>query len=160
MQFLSCEDNNLSSLDVSNGIKLFEISCESNNLTSLDISSNTELAMFNCDSNPGENGIFRVTAPWIDKGAIPQYFATGSWQYDGRTVTIEYVRSGVNGVGQNIYCLAPFFRSFRAKSCSRSRMCRSFQTGISLSVGIFLRTDFSGNTPKTKNHSFEWLNFA
>ena len=91
LQFLYCEDNNLSSLDVSNGIELFEICCQSNNLASLDLSHNTKLAKFNCHYNPGTNGIFRVTAPWIDNGTIPQYFTTGSWQYDGRTVTIEYI---------------------------------------------------------------------
>ena len=48
---LHCSDNPLTSLDVSNNIALEEILCENNQLTSLDISNNTALRSLYCNNN-------------------------------------------------------------------------------------------------------------
>ncbi|MBO4579439.1 MAG: S-layer homology domain-containing protein [Clostridiales bacterium] len=46
-----CENNNLTSLDVSQNVNLEYLFCESNQLTSLDVSKNTALKDLNCSSN-------------------------------------------------------------------------------------------------------------
>jgi Leucine-rich repeat (LRR) protein len=46
-----CRDNNLTSIDVSNNPNLTQLHCSGNNLTSLDVSNNTELKYFGCGSN-------------------------------------------------------------------------------------------------------------
>jgi len=48
---LSCFNNKLSSLDVSQAIQLKSFQCFQNNLTNLDISSNTQLTFLNCQNN-------------------------------------------------------------------------------------------------------------
>lgn len=48
---LSCEKNKLTSLDLSNNIKLIKVSCNNNMLTRLDISKNTKLETLYCYSN-------------------------------------------------------------------------------------------------------------
>jgi Leucine-rich repeat (LRR) protein len=48
---LSCEHNQLTSLDVSNNTELTELSCGNNRLTSLDISNNTALTRLDYESN-------------------------------------------------------------------------------------------------------------
>jgi Leucine-rich repeat (LRR) protein len=48
---LSCQSNQLTSLDVSNNPVLKELSCFNNKLTSLDISNNTALRELQCDNN-------------------------------------------------------------------------------------------------------------
>ncbi len=40
--------------------------------------------------NPGNGSVFPVTA-WFDNNSIPpRYFTTGSWNYNGKTVRIDY----------------------------------------------------------------------
>jgi Leucine-rich repeat (LRR) protein len=52
LTFLRCNDCSLySSLDVSNNTALTELRCNDNNLTSLDVSNNTALISLNCDEN-------------------------------------------------------------------------------------------------------------
>lgn len=48
---LSCEDNNLSSLDVSRNVALQRLECGGNNLSSLDVSQNINLTMLACNRN-------------------------------------------------------------------------------------------------------------
>ena len=48
---LNCDDNNLSSLDVSNNTALTDLCCDYNNLSSLDVSNNTALATLSCVEN-------------------------------------------------------------------------------------------------------------
>lgn len=48
---LSCEKNKLTSLDLSNNVKLIKLSCNNNMLTRLDISKNTKLETLYCYSN-------------------------------------------------------------------------------------------------------------
>ena len=48
---LSCRDNQLTSLDVSNNTALTYLNCGDNQLTSLDVSNNTALTYLRCDSN-------------------------------------------------------------------------------------------------------------
>ena len=51
LETLFCNNNNLSTLDVSNNLNLVSLVCGSNNLTSLDVSSNTDLETFDCSEN-------------------------------------------------------------------------------------------------------------
>lgn len=51
LTYLSCSNNNLTSLDLSKNTKLETLSCYSNQLTSLDLSKNTELETLDCGSN-------------------------------------------------------------------------------------------------------------
>ncbi len=91
---LHCGWNQLSSLDVSNNTALKELVCHSNRLTSLDISNNTALRSLACENNPGDGTVFPVTA-WFDNNTVPsEYFTTGSWDYDGATITIDYRKAG------------------------------------------------------------------
>ena len=48
---LDCNNNQLTSLDVSNNTSLIDLKCSSNQLTSLDISNNTALGYLNCEEN-------------------------------------------------------------------------------------------------------------
>ena len=51
LEFLHCEDNQLSSLDISKNSELKILDCYNNQLTSLDISKNTELLSLDCKKN-------------------------------------------------------------------------------------------------------------
>ena len=51
LTFLDCSSNQLSSLEVSNNKKLEKLYCRSNQLTSLDISNNKELEILWCNNN-------------------------------------------------------------------------------------------------------------
>ena len=51
LMWLYCEDNQLTSLDVSNNAGLWEFDCSGNQLTSLDVSNNTSLESLFCSGN-------------------------------------------------------------------------------------------------------------
>ena len=51
LSFLYCSNNNLTTLDVSNNTSLTGLWCEGNNLTTLDVSNNTVLESLDCGSN-------------------------------------------------------------------------------------------------------------
>ncbi|MFA9389062.1 MAG: BACON domain-containing protein [Prolixibacteraceae bacterium] len=51
LTYLDCGSNNITSLDVSNNTLINELYCQSNELTSLDISTNIALTKFDCGSN-------------------------------------------------------------------------------------------------------------
>ena len=87
--WLYCGRNQLVSLDVSKNRALYDLSCSSNQLTSLDVSNHPALGSLFCSGNPGNGSIFPVTA-WFDDNSIPSGFSTGSWEYDGNTITITY----------------------------------------------------------------------
>ena len=90
LKYLYCDSNNLATLDISNNTALEYLYCNSNNLTALDISNNTALKFLYCTNNPGDGNIFPVDT-WFDDDSIPtDYFTTGSWNYQGNTVTISY----------------------------------------------------------------------
>ncbi len=88
---LACAINRLTSLDVSKNTALELLSCGKNQLTSLDVSKNTALTELECSINPGDGSVFPVTA-WFDNNSIPNAdrFTTGSWEYNGKTVRIDY----------------------------------------------------------------------
>ncbi len=88
---LYCGWNELTTLDVSKNTALTELDCRHNRLTSLDISKNTKLTKLFCTWNAGDGSVFPVTA-WFDNNNIPnpEDFTTGSWEYDGKTVRIDY----------------------------------------------------------------------
>ena len=86
---LYCSDNQLTELNVTGNIALTSLSFGNNQLTELDISNNQNLSSFRCTGNPGENGVFRVKV-WSGFGEVPEGFDSGSYNYNGSTVTIEY----------------------------------------------------------------------
>lgn len=51
LNFLSCNNNNLSNIDISKNINLWELQIENNKLTSLDVSNNIGLALLDCLGN-------------------------------------------------------------------------------------------------------------
>ena len=51
LEYLNCDRNNLTSLDVSKNIALENLFCDSNNLTSLDVSKNMALKVLACQYN-------------------------------------------------------------------------------------------------------------
>ena len=51
ISWLSCQNNNLTSLDVSSNTALIYLYCFNNNLTSLDLSNNMFLSMLDCSNN-------------------------------------------------------------------------------------------------------------
>ncbi len=91
LTYLNCDDNQLTSLDVSKSTALTELLCQRNLLTGLDI-TNTVLTRLPCSGNPGKSGKFTVTA-WFGNDAVPEDFTTGTWSYNGQTVEIEYVKA-------------------------------------------------------------------
>ncbi len=87
---LECDENRLTTLDVSKNTRLKDLECSGNQLTMLDVSKNTALTGLYCMGNPGNGSVFPVTA-WFDNNSIPpRYFTTGSWNYNGKTVRIDY----------------------------------------------------------------------
>ncbi len=93
--YLACSNNMLTSLDVYNNVNLTTLYCMSNKLSKLNISKNTLLKSFGCESNPGNRvSTFPVTA-WFDNNSIPPgndtaNFAKGSWEYEGRPISVDY----------------------------------------------------------------------
>ena len=84
---LECRSNQLTALDVSQNIALEYLNCYENQLTALDVSHNTALGYLSCKDNPGLDGIFEVTLwPGSELTVWPE-----SWEYDGHTVTVEYL---------------------------------------------------------------------
>ncbi len=51
LNILSCENNNITNLDLSNNTALTQLNCNNNQLTSLDLSNNTALIRLNCNNN-------------------------------------------------------------------------------------------------------------
>jgi len=88
---LWCDGNELTSLDVRKNTMLTSLGCFANQLTSLDVRKNTALTYLSCPGNPGDGAVFPVKA-WFDNNSIPnsEDFTTGSWDYDGKTVRIDY----------------------------------------------------------------------
>ncbi len=70
---------------------LTDLRCGGNRLTALDVSKNTALTELSCEGNPGNGTVFPVTA-WFDNNTVPSshIFTTGSWEYDGATITVDY----------------------------------------------------------------------
>jgi hypothetical protein len=100
-----CSWNELTSLDISKNPLLNQLWASHNKLSSLDISLNPGLGMFTCHDNPGDETTFTVKA-WFDNNSIPSGtappgswytecdFTRGSWEYDGKTITVDYILSG------------------------------------------------------------------
>ncbi len=91
LTYLTCGNNQLAALDVSKNTALRELVCARNQLTALDISKNAALTKLRCEDNPGDGSGFPVTA-WFDNKTVPNRssFTTGSWEYDGATITVDY----------------------------------------------------------------------
>ena len=51
LNYLSCFDNQLISLDVTNNAALIQLNCSGNQLTSLDVSNNPALDFLSCNTN-------------------------------------------------------------------------------------------------------------
>ena len=52
LEYLDCDGDNLTALDVSKNINLTELYCDGNQLTTLDVSKNVNLINLNCSFNP------------------------------------------------------------------------------------------------------------
>ena len=89
LSYLDCHNNQLSGLDLTGNPVLTELYCTNNQLTELDISNNQNLSSFGCTGNPGENGVLMVKV-WPGFGEVPAGFESGSYNYNGSTVTIKY----------------------------------------------------------------------
>ena len=88
LEELYCNNNQLTTLDISENTELEILSCYTNLLPSLDISANRKLTFLACSSNPGNGTVFPVTA-WFDNTNKPKNFPI-SYEYNGRTITIDY----------------------------------------------------------------------
>ncbi|MDR0954606.1 MAG: leucine-rich repeat domain-containing protein [Rikenellaceae bacterium] len=89
---LDCYDNQLTSLDLSENRALRWLDVSDNQLTSLDVSENYFLMNFDCTYNPGD-GVSKFpvkTWDWFDNGSIPINFQTESWEWNGKTITVDY----------------------------------------------------------------------
>ncbi len=86
---LDCNSNQQTTLDLSKNTALKDLERSDNRLTTLDLSMNTALIHLFCVRNPGNGSVFPVTA-WFDNNSIPKNFTTGSWNYNGATITIDY----------------------------------------------------------------------
>ncbi len=58
-------------------------------LEGIDLTNNTALFDLEFNNNPGDGTTFLVEA-WFDDNDVPDNFTTGTWGYDGNTITIEY----------------------------------------------------------------------
>lgn len=90
LKSLSCDNNQIQALDLSKNTQLTHVWCDGNQLTSLDISENRALERFMCANNPGDGLVFLITA-WFDNSNIPENFSKGSYTYDGKAITIQYI---------------------------------------------------------------------
>ena len=84
LQTLYCDNNQLTSLDVSANTALQWLYCFGNQLTSLDVSANTDLQTLDCDGNErtvtAENGQF-------DLSILPGFDVTKAGNWKGGTVS-------------------------------------------------------------------------
>ena len=89
---LWCNENQLTELNVSNNTALTWLDCSSNQLTELDVSKNTALIYLDCNGNPGDGESVFPVKVWADfnLNSIPSDFTKGSWEYGGKTITIDY----------------------------------------------------------------------
>lgn len=63
----SCSDNQLTTLDMSKNAELYMFFCDNNQLTTLDVSKNAELGMFSCSNN-------QLTTLDVSNNAALEYF--------------------------------------------------------------------------------------
>ena len=84
---LSCSDNQLTSLDVSNNTALTTLRCYSNQLTSLDVSNNTALTDLHCSDN-------QLTSLDVNNNTA----LTSLWCYDNQLTSLDVS----NGNNQNL----------------------------------------------------------
>ena len=92
LEELQCYKNQLTELNVSNNTALTWLDCSSNQLTELDVSKNTALIYLDCNGNPGDGESVFPVKVWADfnLNSIPSDFTKGSWEYGGKTITIDY----------------------------------------------------------------------
>ena len=95
LEYLNCHFNNLTSLDVSNNIKLKRLDCDHNELTSLDVSKNVALKKLECSSND-------LTSMDVSKNvALETLYCAGN-QLDlldvSKNVALEYLNCHFNNL--------------------------------------------------------------
>ena len=168
--YLDCSSNQLTSLDVSKNTALGSLNCSSNQLTSLDVSKNTALEYYlNCENNPGNgSGVFPVTARF-GNDAVPADFTTGSWQYNGQLVTIDYqwnVKFSVSlntvtvgkgapsiHIGNGIYHVRKSLSATASYSPANSDVNVFFETNM---TGKITGTSVTKSSFEVKNINFEY----
>lgn len=90
LTYLNCEDNNISSLDVSKNKKLSNLVCSNNALTKLDVSKNKKLTILDCFGN----GITKLNT---EKNTRLEYLVCDSNR-------IESLKLGKNKRLKTLYC--------------------------------------------------------
>lgn len=66
---------------------LTELRCNNNQLTTLDVSKNTALTVLWCETNPGKDGIFKITL-WPESELKAE---KESWEYNGQPIAVKYL---------------------------------------------------------------------
>lgn len=104
LRLLMCNDNLLTTLDLTGNTKLEELNCSNNQLTSIDISNNSQLEIVNCVGNQ-----LSMAAMWTFIGNLPvrpdhdgkMYFRTDKVE-DGNEMSTEQV-AVLNEKGWSVY---------------------------------------------------------
>ena len=91
LEWMNCGSNQLSTLNISNSRLLARLFCSYNQLTTLDISNNRMLGALSCNYNPGNGTTFPITA-WFDNNSIPADFTAKGWDFNGSTISIDYIK--------------------------------------------------------------------
>ena len=107
---LSCEDNQFTSIDVSNNINLEELDCHFNQLTSLDVSNNPALTALNCRSNQltsldvrnGNNQNISQFLSWSNPNlncinVDNPIWSTTNWDFNGHIDSQHYFSNNCSG---------------------------------------------------------------
>ena len=89
LTYLNCDNDQLTSLDMSKNTALTELSCFSNQLTSLDVSKNTELTLLSCGGN-------QLTSLDLSKNTMLTYLDCSGNQLTSLDVTQNTALTNLN----------------------------------------------------------------
>jgi len=94
---LSCNENQLTVLDVSKNTELITLSCNENQLTALDVSKNTALTWLSCRDNNMvlEDSIVGLSFTKVDKDVIGRYCFYPQKTLDPINTASEWARAEI-----------------------------------------------------------------
>ena len=128
---LKCDNNNLTSLDVSNNTALTALICDNNQLTTIDVSENVDLYLFYC-------GVNQLTNLDLTKNVALQYFwcnANNLSSLDFRNGNNTLIFDFVALTNPNLFCIDVDDATYSASmwfnidpQCSFSENCGSLGT--------------------------------
>ncbi len=88
---LDCDGNEITALDVSRCTALTRLDCEWNRLAALDLTENTKLTVLALSGNPGDGkSVFPVKAWFYDKDNHPADWSSEDWEVDDTTISPTY----------------------------------------------------------------------